>query len=67
MKQVRAKVDEAYKAIGKRIAALIELNGDTDYKTFVTKLNIITEKYNITLAKRRGRNKGEDDTITEQI
>ena len=67
MKQVRAKVDEAYKAIGKRIAALIELNGETDYKTFVTKLNIITDKYNITLAKRRGRNKGEDDTTTEQI
>ncbi len=67
MKQVRAKVDEAYKAIGKRISALIELNGETDYKTFVTKLNIITDKYNITLAKRRGRNKGEDDTITEQI
>ena len=67
MKQVRAKVDEAYKAIGKRISALIELNGETDYKTFVTKLNIITDKYNITLAKRRGRNKGEDENAEEQI
>lgn len=67
MKQVRAKVDDAYKAIGKRIAALIELNGETDYKSFVTKLNIITDKYNITLAKRSGRNKSDDDTATEQI
>ena len=67
MKEVRSKVDEAYKAITKRIDALIELNGETDYKTFVTKLNIITDKYNQTLAIRRGRNKGNDDTTTEQI
>ena len=67
MKEVRTKVDEAYKVITKRIDALIELNGETDYKTFVTKLNIITDKYNQTLAIRRGRNKGGDDTTTEQI
>ena len=67
MKGVRTKVDETYKAITKRIDALIELNGETDYKTFVTKLNIITEKYKQTLAIRRGRNKSDDDTATEQI
>ena len=67
MKGVRTKVDETYKAVTKRIDALIELNGETDYKTFVTKLNIITDKYNKTLAIRRGRNKGDDDTTTEQI
>ncbi len=67
MKQVRTSVDDAYKAIGKRISALIELNGETNYKTFVTKLNIITEKYNLTLAKRKGRNSKEDENTEEQI
>lgn len=67
MKQVRTKVDDTYKAIGKRISALIELNGETTYKTFVTKLNIVVEKNNLTLAKRRGRNKGNDENTGEQI
>ena len=39
MKEVRVVVDNAYNKIVKRINALIELNGDTDYAGFVKELN----------------------------
>jgi hypothetical protein len=64
MKQVRADVDDAYKAIVRRIAALTEINGETNYKSFVNKLNVVLEKYATNLAIRRGRNKSNEETPT---
>jgi hypothetical protein len=64
MKQVRGLVDEAYKAIPKRIEALIEINGITAYQGFVNKLNVVLEKYALSLAIRRGRNKSNEETPT---
>lgn len=39
MKQVRVKIDAAYRKIVKRINALIEINGDAAYLEFVKELN----------------------------
>lgn len=65
MKHVRAEVDEAYKAIARRIGALIEINGETAYQGFVNKLNVVLEKYALSLAMRQGRSKANGQAPTE--
>lgn len=55
MKDVRVEVDEAYRAITERIAALAIVNGAETYTPFVDELNVRIEKYNNTLAQRKGR------------
>lgn len=62
LKQARQETDLAYRAIVKRINALIEVNGDTAYSGFVTALNERIENYQLVLAQRQGRNaKQEED------
>jgi hypothetical protein len=61
LKDVRLKVDEAYREMVKRVEALLFVEDDKTqkekYSTFLKKLNVITGKYNNTLAQRQGRSK----------
>lgn len=61
MKEVRKEVDSAYKTITNRIDALVVVNGPATYMPFVNELNIRIEKYNNTLAQRKGRNAKPDE------
>lgn len=55
MKEVRAKIDELFYDIMKRIDALVLINGDQDHKKFIDELNARIEKYNLILAQRKGK------------
>ena len=61
MKKVRTEIDALYKEIVNRINAQILLNGDTNYKDFVTALNQRIENVKLVLAKRRGGKGGDED------
>jgi len=61
MKQVRIEVDAAYEIITKRINALVIVNGAEAYESFINELNQRIEKYNNTIAQRKGRNKKDDE------
>lgn len=61
MKQVRKEVDSAYKTITIRIDALVVVNGPEAYSGFVDELNVRIERYNNTLAQRKGRNDKPDE------
>ena len=56
MKEVRVEVDTAYRNITERVDALVVVNGQEAYAPFVKELNERVEKYNNTLAQRKGRN-----------
>ena len=56
MKDARVETDAAYKAIVKRIHALIELEGEPTYAPFITQLNLRIDSYNTTLAQRAAHN-----------
>jgi len=56
MKDARVLVDAAYNIIINRINALIVINGDAVYATFVGELNLRIEHYNNLIAQRKGRN-----------
>jgi hypothetical protein len=68
LKLARKQTDKVYKDIVKRINALVVINGETEYKGFVTDLNERIVNYNNLLAQRHGRNakaKGDDAENTE--
>jgi hypothetical protein len=67
MKQSKIEVDVAFKVIIKRIEALIEINGEANYKDFVLKINELIDKYNIILAQRKGRNAKADEDTDQQV
>ena len=56
MKEERSNVDERFRAIVKRINALIEVNGEAAYKGFVAELNSRITACNNIIAQREGRN-----------
>ncbi len=62
MKEVRKEVDAAYHTITDRINALAIVNGVETYEPFMKELNKRVEKYNNTLAQRKGRNAKDDET-----
>lgn len=53
LKAERAKVDEAYRAIVKRINALAEVEGEAAYKPFIDTLNAVIAKYAVKNPHRR--------------
>jgi len=64
VKEVRAEVDVVVRQIFDRIEALMIVEGDADYVDLVKRINLIMEKYNLTLAQRQGVNaakKKEDE------
>lgn len=62
MQAARKQTDTAYRAIVKRIHALIEVNGEANYADFVTELNQRIESRMQVLAIRKGRNAADTDT-----
>jgi len=55
MKEVRREMDVAYRAITKRINALIVVNGETAYTDFVNKLNLRIDAYKNAMTRHNGK------------
>ena len=51
LKEARALLDEAYRAMTTRINALVEVEGQAEYEPFIRELNIFIEKYTTTMAQ----------------
>lgn len=66
MRQVRLEVDAAFRTITNRINALIIVNGEGAYKSFVNELNTQVEKYNNNLAIRLGHNAKKAEVVVSE-
>jgi len=62
MKETRTKVDATYRAMVTRINALIIVNGDAAYQSFVNEINARIDAFNLILAQRQGRNTKDNTT-----
>jgi hypothetical protein len=60
MKQARIELDAAYRIVVSRINALIIVNGEAAYKTFVDELNQRIARFSNNVAIRTGRNAKDD-------
>jgi len=67
MKTVRTEVDDSYRTIIDRINALIIVNGEADYKEFVSEMNQRIERNNINLSVRLGRNTSEKKKEEQKV
>jgi hypothetical protein len=67
MKETRVSTDAAYRTLTERINALIVVNGETGYTTFVNELNKRVEAYSNTLAQRKGRNAKNNAPATPPV
>jgi hypothetical protein len=56
MNEVRVEVDNAYKKVVERINALIVVEGEANYITFVNEMNVRIDSYSKLIAQRKGRN-----------
>ncbi len=67
LKEARLATDKAYRAIVKRMNALIEVNGEEVYADFVTEMNQRIDNYKTVLAQRHGRKtKSNNDETTNE-
>jgi len=58
LRQVRGEVEKSYRAIVRRVEALMEVEGETEgapYAAFIHELNTLIERYRLHLAQREGR------------
>jgi hypothetical protein len=55
MRSIRKRVDKALSDIFDRIESLVNVNGEENYKAFVSELNAITEREKDVLAQEAGR------------
>jgi hypothetical protein len=62
---VRRETDKAYKEIVLVINALIVMDGETAYTSFVAELNALIKHYNDLLAQHLGRNKAKKQNESE--
>jgi hypothetical protein len=53
-KEARKLTDDGYNKMTRKINAYIEIEGEAGYADFVTRLNLQIDKYNNTLAQRKG-------------
>lgn len=60
-KAARTEVDNAYRAVVKRINALAEVNGDADYLSVINALNSLIDRQKSVLAARKTTNKKKKD------
>ncbi|MEG2066528.1 MAG: DUF6261 family protein, partial [Tannerellaceae bacterium] len=60
-KATRMAVDDAYRAVVKRINALAEVNGETDYISYINALNALIDRQKSVLAARKTANKKKAD------
>lgn len=66
LRLARLETDKAYRAVVKRINALIEVNGEQAYSGFVNEINQRIENYQVILAQRQGRNAKEAETKSKE-
>lgn len=66
LKQARYETDNFYRAIVKKINALIEVNGAQAYAGFVNELNQRIENFKRLLYQRKGRNAKEENKTAKQ-
>lgn len=64
MKEIRLEVDAAYRAIIKRMNALVELNGSSAYSDFISELNLRIAKYG---SKKAVRTVPNENTPVEPV
>ena len=57
LKQVRTKIDSAYRTIVERINAFVIIEGDGNYAEFIKYWNVVIEKYLTIMAQRMGKKK----------
>ena len=55
VKEVRPQIDEQYKKIIQKIEALHLIDGSEIYGKFISRLNLVIDKYNNLLAQRKGK------------
>ena len=65
MKEVRVLLDAAYRALIWHIEAIIEVHGIDGYDTFVKEINVRIDKYNNTVAQRKGRNAKDEPVVSQ--
>lgn len=65
MKQERVKTDALYRQMVERINALIVVEGERSYASFVNELNERIQGYENTIANRRGKGKKTPEVVTE--
>lgn len=63
-KEKRNATDKAYKSLCDAVNAFVTINGEDNYKEFVSQLNVFVDKAKSTLAARSSRNKKEKEDIT---
>lgn len=64
MKKVRTAIDKAYRSMIDRIEAVMLLDEETDFSTFVSEVNARVDRASMVLAQRQGRNsKGESKSV----
>jgi hypothetical protein len=54
VKEARNAIDRNYRQWVERVEALVVVEGEAAFAEFVRKLNLIVDKYNLTLAQRKG-------------
>jgi len=59
LKEERAKTDGAFRAISKRINALVEVEGTEKYAAYIRDVNLIIDRYEVTVNVRSGRAKAK--------
>ena len=61
LKTARSELDQSYAAICERINALALVEGESEYESFIKKLNVVIAKYAMALSVRAGkRRRGEE-------
>ena len=61
MKEVRTNIDVVVRQLLNRVESLMMVDWKDDYIDFVKRLNIMTDKYNVIIAQRQGRNAAKDN------
>lgn len=65
-KTTRIEIDNAYRAIVRRINALAEVNGDSDYLSVINALNSLIDRQKSVLAARKTTNKKKKDDSNDR-
>ena len=66
MKDARRETDVAYRELTRLVDALIVVNGERDYESFVGELNQRIAYFNLLLDQREGRNAQEEEEESDQ-
>lgn len=60
MAEVRQEVNAAYKTIVERVNALVVINGEANYKAFITEINGRIASYSLTISQRNSKSNNQN-------